>query len=189
MNIWEMLLLAVGLAMDAFAAAICKGLTLRRPTVPQALTVGLFFGGFQALMPFLGWLLGRQFEAAISAFDHWVVFILLTLIGGKMIWEAFHPENIKGEAGDKLHLRELLMLSVATSIDALAAGITFALVPNTNVPLSIALIGLITFALSSIGVMLGSTLGRRFEKGASIAGGVILILIGIKTVCDHLFER
>ncbi len=188
MDYIELVFIAVGLAMDAFAAAVCKGMSLRRPSAGQCLTVGLFFGGFQALMPVLGWLLGRQFEALISSFDHWVAFALLTLIGGHMIWDALRAKpKEENEAQPKLNLRELLVLSVATSIDALAVGVTFALMPGTDIRLSALLIGVITFALSAFGVFLGSRAGAKWESKATL-GGVILILIGIKTIIEHTFH-
>lgn len=185
MTLWELLLIAAGLSMDAFAVAVCKGLGMRRLSVRQALLIGGFFGGFQALMPLVGWLLARQFAAAIAAFDHWVAFCLLAVIGGNMIVDAAFDKE-ESAPFDRLCLRELTLLSLATSIDALAVGITLALLPDTDIVLSVSLIGAITFALSVVGVTVGNKYGRRFERKAAATGGVILILIGLKTLLEHI---
>ena len=176
MGLVELLLIAVGLSMDAFAVSICKGLDMKEVNLKVAVVLALFFGGFQALMPLIGWALGSQFLGIIGPIDHWVAFVLLAVIGGKMLWEAFH---------EKLDLKELLMLAIATSIDALAVGISFAALSVDIVP-SVALIGVTTFAFSIAGVFVGNFFGSRYEKPASIVGGVVLILIGSKILLEHL---
>ena len=181
----ELILLSVGLAMDAFAVAICKGLNMRRINYKNALILALFFGGFQALMPFIGWLLGKQFEQYITSVDHWIAFILLSIIGIQMIVEAFKKEDEKEEDADKLDLKEYFMLAVATSIDALAVGISLAFL-NVSLVKSISFIGIITFVLSFAGVFIGNKFGVRFKKKAEIAGGVILILIALKILLENL---
>ena len=180
MGFVELFLIGVGLSMDAFAVSICKGLGMKRLNMGQALVIGLFFGGFQALMPLIGWALGTQLADFITPIDHWIAFILLALIGGKMLFDAFRGDD-EGEVGEpkdtRLDLKELLMLAIATSIDALAVGITFAFL-GVNIVLAIAVIGVTTFALSVVGVAVGHAFGARYEKGATIAGGIVLILIG-----------
>ena len=167
MGYGELFLIGVGLSMDAFAAAVCKGLAMGRIRWRQGMVIALLFGGFQALMPLAGWALGRQFEAYITSVDHWIAFLLLGWIGGKMVWDAFHQEGDCCPAG--FDLREVLMLAVATSIDALAVGITFAFL-GVNIALAVVLIGVTTFALSLAGVVIGNQFGSRFEKPAAIAG-------------------
>ena len=188
MGLVELFLLAVGLSMDAFAVSICKGLGMKRLNMEQALVIGLFFGGFQALMPLIGWALGTQLDDFITPIDHWIAFILLALIGGKMLLDAFREDD-EEEAGEpkdtRLDLKELLMLAIATSIDALAVGITFAFL-GVNIVVAIAVIGVTTFALSVVGVAVGHVFGARYEKGATIAGGIVLILIGCKILLEHL---
>lgn len=188
MGFIELFLIGVGLSMDAFAVAICKGLGMKRLNMKQALVIGLFFGGFQALMPFVGWALGSQFQDLISPIDHWVAFILLAIIGGKMLVEAIRggdEESADEPADAKLDLKELFVLAVATSIDALAVGITFAFL-GVNIVWAIAIIGVTTFVLSLVGVGVGHVFGARYEKGATIVGGVVLILIGCKILLEHL---
>lgn len=188
MGFVELLLIAVGLAMDAFAVSICRGLGMRRLNMRTAAVLALFFGGFQALMPLIGWALGSQFMWLIAPVDHWVAFVLLAFIGGKMLWEAFHEEGEAcgcGEDTSRVDLREFLVLAVATSIDALAAGISFAAL-SVDIGVTVALIGVITFALSFVGVAVGHFFGARFEKPASVVGGVVLILIGLKVLLEHL---
>ena len=165
MGFVELLLLAIGLSMDAFAVSVCKGLCMKRLNLRQATVVALFFGGFQALMPLVGWALGTQFEQFITPVDHWIAFVLLALIGGKMLWDAFHEddEELSCPADGKLDLRELVMLAVATSIDALAVGITFAFL-RVDILTSVGLIGVTTFALSIVGVAVGHRFGARYEK-------------------------
>lgn len=187
MGFVELFLIGVGLSMDAFAVAVCKGLGMKRLDVRQALVIGLYFGGFQALMPFLGWLLGAQFQRFVAPVDHWIVFILLAFVGGKMIWEAVHDDGAEEEASARpgIDHREMLMLAVATSIDAFAVGITFAFLEVAIGP-AVAVIGLTTFALSVLGVWVGHQFGSRFEKPATVAGGVVLILIGLRVLLEHL---
>lgn len=183
----ELFLIGVGLSMDAFAVSVCKGLGMSRLNIRQAAVISLFFGGFQALMPLIGWALGSQLADLIAPIDHWIAFALLAFVGGKMLWDAFHEEDGEdGEAKDaKLDLKELLMLAIATSIDALAVGITFAFL-GVNIVWAIAIIGVTTFVLSVVGVAVGHAFGARYEKGATIVGGVVLILIGCKILLEHL---
>lgn len=188
MGIAELLLIAVGLSMDALAVSVCKGLGMKTGIkLKQTFLIALFFGGFQALMPFIGWLVGSQFEKYITAYDHWIAFALLCFIGGKMLYECiFKKGEDTVESESALNIKELFVLAVATSIDALAVGVTFALLPDVNIGTSVLFIGLTTFLLSGIGVFIGNRFGSRFEKKAEIAGGVILILIGLKILLEHL---
>ena len=183
----ELVLIGVGLSMDAFAVALCKGLSMRRVNYAHAAVIALFFGVFQAVMPLIGWVLGTQFARYITSVDHWIAFALLGYIGGKMIWDALHeaPETAPCAGEGRLDLKKLLMLAVATSIDALAVGITFAFLQVSILP-AVATIGLITFALSFAGVVVGNRFGTRFQKKAEIAGGVVLVLIGLKILLEHL---
>lgn len=182
MGIVELILIAVGLSMDAFAVSICKGLSVGKPRPQHVLITGAYFGGFQALMPLLGYLLGVQFQTLIQSFDHWIAFVLLALIGGNMIREARGgAESCTTSFGP----RTMLPLAVATSIDALAVGVTFAFLEVSILP-AVALIGCITFAISALGVRLGSILGARYQTRAEFFGGVILILIGLKILLEHL---
>lgn len=185
---FTLLLMGVGLSMDAFAVSICKGLSMRKVNKKQCLVIGLFFGGFQALMPFIGWVLGSQFEQYITSIDHWIAFILLGFIGGKMVVEAIREkdEAVEVEKMDPpLDLKEMFILAIATSIDALAVGITFAFL---QVPIveAISIIGITTFVISVIGVYVGNFFGNRYKKKAELAGGMILILIGLKILLEHL---
>lgn len=184
MGIIELILLAVGLSMDACAVAICKGLALRKVNAKQMLTVGLWFGGFQGLMPLLGYLLASLFANVIRSVDHWVAFALLGFIGVNMICEALSKE--KEEADPSLSFRTMLVMAIATSIDAMAVGISFAFLDVQIVP-AVSLIGVITFALSVAGVKLGAAFGCRFKSRAELAGGVILISLGLKILIEHLF--
>ena len=182
----ELFLTAVALSMDAFAVSTCKGLNLRTMNWKRAGLIGLFFGGFQAAMPLLGWLLGRQFEHLITSVDHWIVFALLSIIGGKMIYDALKVgEDACCPAEDKLDLKELVGLSFATSIDALAVGISFAFL-NVRILPSIAVIGVTTCALSMIGVAIGQKFGSKYQDKATLIGGVVLVLIGLKILLEHL---
>lgn len=183
----QLILIAVALSMDAFAVSMCKGLSMKRLNQRHALIIALFFGGFQAVMPLIGWFLGTQFEKYITPVDHWIAFALLGYIGGKMIWDACHDsgEGERCQLEQKLDIKELLVLAIATSIDALAVGITFALL-NTDILPAVLLIGAITFGLSWLGVAIGYKFGTRYEKKAEIAGGVVLILIGLKVLLEHL---
>ena len=183
----ELVLIGVGLSMDAFAVALCKGLSMRRINYAHAAVIALFFGVFQAVMPLIGWVLGTQFARYITSVDHWIAFALLGYIGGKMIWDAFHeaPESETCASESTLNLRELLMLAVATSIDALAVGITFAFLEVDILP-AVCCIALTTFLLSSLGVKFGSLCGTRMQSKAEALGGVILILLGLKILLEHL---
>lgn len=183
----DLFLIGVGLSMDAFAVAICKGLGMHRVNWRHSIAIALFFGGFQALMPLIGYFLGSQFASFVEPVDHWIAFALLAFIGGKMLWDAFHEdddEQVGGEA-EKLDLKELLMLAVATSIDALAVGISFAFL-EVNIWEAITVIGLTTFVLSLAGVCVGNRFGARYERPSTIVGGVVLILIGLKILVEHL---
>lgn len=188
MNLFiELFLLGVGLAMDAFAVSICKGLSMTKVNKLQAVIIGLFFGGFQALMPLVGWLLGVGFQQYIEAVDHWVAFALLAFIGGKMIFEAFSPEDTEQEnkMDRPLNIKEMIVLAFATSIDALAVGVTFAFL---DYPIfeSISIIGVVTFIISVLGVFIGNFFGSKYKNKAEFAGGVILILIGLKILLEGL---
>ena len=185
---FTLLLMGVGLSMDAFAVSICKGLSMRKVNKKQCLVIGLFFGGFQALMPFIGWVLGSQFEQYITSIDHWIAFILLGFIGGKMVVEAIREKDEAVEVGKMdppLDLKEMFILAIATSIDAHAVGITFAFL---QVPIveAVSIIGITTFVISVIGVYVGNFFGNRYKKKAELAGGMILILIGVKILLEHL---
>lgn len=185
----EVFLIGVGLSMDAFAVSICKGLCMTRVNRTQCLLIGLFFGGFQMLMPTIGWLVGTAFADRVAALDHWIAFILLAYIGGKMLFEVFTGQEDESSAVDAkdppLDLKELFMLAVATSIDALAVGVTFAFSGTPILP-AICIIGITTFSISIGGVFMGNQFGTRYEKKATIAGGVILILIGLKILIEGL---
>ena len=182
MGIGELLLIACSLAMDAFAVSVCRGLAMKKITVSGACTAGLWFGAFQALMPLIGWFLGAQFIDYIEAFDHWIAFGLLLLIGGNMIFDAIR----EGEQCDIP--RGMLLPALATSIDALAMGVAFSMIAqdSLNIWCAVLAIGLVTFMLCVAGVLIGSYFGTRFLRGAKISGGVVLILIGVKIVLDHL---
>ncbi len=189
MGIWELLLLALGVSMDAFAVAICKGLALQKVNVKQTLWVGLWFGGFQALMPTIGYFLGATFTKYIVAVDHWVAFVLLGLIGGNMLRESLSRPCCEDEETDaSLGVRAMLVLAVATSIDALAVGVTFpTIIENpAHLPLTVVAIGLITCTLSALGVWVGSVVGTKFKKKAEFLGGLILVLLGTKILLEHL---
>ena len=171
--------------MDAFAVSVGKGLAMRRLDMRQAFVIALFFGGFQALMPVIGWFLGAQFAQYVTSVAHWIAFALLAFIGGKMLWDAFHEETEgDGSGGGAIGFVELVMLAVATSIDALAVGVSFAFLEVSIAP-SAALIGVTTFVISLAGVAIGHMFGSRWEKPATIAGGLILVFIGMRIVLDH----
>lgn len=184
MGILELLLLAVGLSMDAFAVSICKGLSMKKADLRAMSICGVWFGGFQALMPLIGFLLGSLFAEAIEAIDHWVAFILLGIIGINMLKEAFSKEEEEHDAD--LSVKAMFVMAVATSIDALAVGISLAMAGNVNIVLAVTLIGVITFAMSAMGVKIGNIFGSRFEKKAQMAGGVILLILGTKILLEHL---
>lgn len=174
---------AVGLSMDAFAVAICKGVAIKKVRIKDCVIVGAWFGGFQALMPLFGYLLGVQFKKQIESFDHWVAFALLSIIGISMIKEALSKDE--DEADASLKPRKMVILAIATSIDALAVGVTFALL-SVNIWLAITLIGIFTFLLSAIGVKIGNVFGEKYKSKAEFVGGVILILLGIKILLEHI---
>lgn len=183
MSLAELFIIAVGLSMDAFAVSVCKGLSVPKMKVGHALTCGAYFGSFQALMPSLGYLLGSQFEAMITQIDHWVAFVLLGIIGANMIKEAREDEE---ECLDcSFGFGAMLPLAVATSIDALAVGVTFAFL-RVNIFWAVLFIGSVTFTLSAIGVKVGNVFGTRYKAKAEIVGGVILVLMGIKILLEHL---
>ncbi len=184
MSLFELILLAIGLSMDAFAVSICKGLALRKARWRDAVIVGLWFGGFQALMPLIGYFLGSRFAEAITSFDHWIAFALLLLIGISMIREAFGKEE-EDKSGASLAVKTMLVLALATSIDALAVGVTFAFLSVRVVP-AVCLIGCITFVLSALGVKLGAVFGMKYKSRAELVGGIILILLGVKILLEHL---
>lgn len=184
MGLGELLVLAVGVSMDALAVAICKGLSIQRLKLRHALIVGAWFGLFQALMPTLGWLLGSAFAQLITAIDHWVVFVLLGIIGGNMIRESLSKKDDE-DCDPSLAFGAMLMLAIATSIDALAVGVSLALL-NVNIIAVVLSIGLCTFLISAVGVKVGNVFGKRFKSKAEFLGGAVLILIGVKILLEHL---
>ena len=183
MDLLTLLTLAVGLAMDAFAVSICKGLAMREKVLKKGIIVGLWFGGFQALMPTIGFLLGTQFKDQITSIDHWIAFVLLGLIGINMVKEAL--SNDEEQADDSIAVKEMFMLAVATSIDALAVGITFAFL-NVHIVSAVSMIGVCTFLISFAGVKIGNIFGTKYKSKAELAGGIILILLGFKILFEHL---
>ncbi len=191
MGIIEMLALAIGLSMDAFSVAICKGLCSKKASFVNMAKCGLWFGGFQALMPLLGYFLASIFAKQIEAFDHWVAFVLLALIGSNMLKEAFSKEETSCPVDEKdnFSVKTMFTMALATSVDAIAAGIALAtesVTKDINIALAVSLIGIVTCVLSALGVKIGSVFGDRFEKKAQITGGVILILLGLKILLEHL---
>ena len=184
MSYLELFVIAVGLSMDAFAVSICKGLSVRRLKPRHNLICGLYFGGFQALMPVIGWLLGRQFESLIKSIDHWIAFALLVLIGANMIREAV--KNEEENLNDSFSPKTMLPLAVATSIDALAVGVTFAFLDVSIVPAA-SMIGATTFILSAVGVKIGNVFGAKYKSKAELVGGIVLIAMGVKILIEHLF--
>lgn len=183
MSILTLFVLSLGLAMDAFAVSVCKGLAIQKLTWKKAAIVGIWFGGFQALMPTMGYVMGIQFKDKITTIDHWIAFILLSIIGINMIREALSQNE--EEADDSLSIRAMFVLAVATSIDALAVGITFAFL-EVNILAAAAAIGVITFIASMIGVKIGNVFGTKYKSKAELAGGIILILLGLKILFEHL---
>ena len=183
MSLWELFVIAVGLSMDAFAVSICKGLSVRRLKLKHVLIAGLYFGGFQALMRLLGYFLGKQFQSLLTSADHWIAFILLGLIGFNMIREARNgdEENLN----DSMGVKAMLPLAVATSIDALAVGITFAFLQVQIAP-AVSFIGVTTFLLSAAGVKIGNVFGMKYKAKAELFGGIVLILMGLKILLEHL---
>ena len=183
MSLFTLFTTAVALSMDAFAVAICKGLALKKISIKKACLVGLWFGGFQALMPLIGYLVGTRFQEYVVAVDHWIAFVLLALIGGNMIKESLSKEE--EESNDSLTAKAMFPLAIATSIDALAVGITYAFLQVDIVP-AVSFIGIITFVLSSIGVKVGNVFGTKYKSKAEFAGGIVLIIIGLKILLEHL---
>lgn len=183
MSLLTLFVTAVGLSMDAFAVAICKGLAMKKLSWKNTLIIGLWFGGFQALMPTVGYLLGTRFEHYVTSIDHWIAFVLLALIGANMIREALSKEE--ENASDAVDVKTMFLLAVATSIDALAVGVTYAFLQVRIVP-AVSFIGLTTFVLSIVGVKIGNVFGLRYKAKAEIAGGVILLLMGTKILLEHL---
>ncbi len=185
MSLFELFIIAVGLSMDAFAVAVCKGLSMRRATLKNALIVGLYFGVFQAAMPLIGYFLGVSLADQITAYDHWIAFALLAIIGGKMIYESFHKDADGEDEGGEVTFQKMLPLAVATSIDALAVGVSFAFLRVSIFP-AVTFIGVVTLTLSMLGVKIGNIFGAKFKSKAELAGGVILILMGTKILLEHL---
>ena len=183
MGFWELAVLAVGLSMDAFAVSVCKGLALQRVSWKECCIAGAWFGGFQALMPLLGYLLGTQFEQFVTSVDHWIAFVLLGIIGGNMIREALSKDEDKLDGS--LAFKTMLLLAVATSIDALATGVTFAMT-ETNIWLAISITGVTTFLFSAVGLKIGNLFGSKYKSKAELVGGIILVLMGIKILVEHL---
>ena len=188
MSIWEILLIGLGVSADAFAVSMCKGVEMKKFIFKYALLIALFFGGFQMLMPLIGWAAGTLFEKYITQFDHWIAFGLLLLLGGKMIYDAIFDRDEQKEGEEKplkLGFVTLLVMAIATSIDALAVGVTFAFL-KVNIWMAVSIIGATTFAFSLVGVGIGVKVGDKFKNKAEIFGGVILILIGVKILLEHL---
>ena len=191
MSLSVLFLTAVGLAMDAFAVAICKGLSVQKAKIKHMAITGLYFGVFQGAMPLIGYLVGKQFKQYVEAFDHWIAFVLLALIGANMIREALSKDDdececCKGEENSSFGFKAMFPMAIATSIDALAVGITYAFLPDVKIAPAVAFIGVITFTLSFFGVKIGNIFGTKFKSKAEFAGGVILILIGLKILLEHL---
>lgn len=189
MKLFEIFLTGVALAMDAFAVSICKGIKMKKLKWSHLVIIAIFFGGFQMLMPLLGWLLGSQLVQYIEKFDHWIAFGLLAFIGGKMAIESFKKDEDECDCckdAQKLDLKELFVLAIATSIDALAVGITFALYPDVNIVSAISVIGIVTFVICSGGVLIGHKFGAKFKSKAEFCGGIVLIIIGLKLLIEGL---
>ncbi len=184
MGLFELFFLAVGLSMDAFAVSICKGLATERVEIKHSAITGAWFGGFQALMPLIGFILGAAFEKYVTKIDHWIAFILLGAIGANMIKESFCKES--SETDCSFGFKTMLVMAIATSIDALAVGITLALLPDINIIAAVSFIGVITFILSAIGVKLGNVFGGKYKSKAEFLGGAILVLLGLKILLEHL---
>jgi putative Mn2+ efflux pump MntP len=185
MSLSSLFIIAVGLSMDAFAVSVCKGLALKKMSLKTAFTAALYFGGFQALMPLVGFFVGVQFEDKITSFDHWIAFVMLAVIGGKMIKEAFDKECVIGSA--TVRVKEMLVLAVATSIDALATGVMFAfLIEVPQIYYAVAMIGATTFILSAVGVKVGNVFGCKYKSKAELAGGIILVIMGLKILVEHI---
>ena len=188
MSVLDIFLLGVGLSMDAFAVAICKGLAMKKVNKKQMILIALFFGGFQALMPLIGWLVGSTFAKKIAAFDHWIAFVLLALIGGNMVIDAIKEWNQEDNVeiiDPPIDFKELTLLAIATSIDALACGVTFSFYENFNIIKAISIIGVTTFVISAGGVYVGNIFGDKYKAKAQLVGGIILIFLGIKILLEH----
>ncbi|MGN1094885.1 MAG: manganese efflux pump MntP family protein [Eubacteriales bacterium] len=184
MGLWELFLIAVGLSMDALAVSICKGLSVRELKIRHMIIAGLYFGGFQAAMPLIGYFLGRQFESYITAFDHWIAFALLVIIGLNMIRESFSKDEEKVNAS--FSFKAMIPMALATSIDALAVGVTFGFMEDVKIVPAVIFIGVITFVLSAVGVKIGNVFGAKYKSKAEIFGGIILVAMGIKILLEHL---
>jgi len=188
MGVIEIFLTGVGLAMDAFAASVCRGLSMKKINYKHAFIIALMFGGFQALMPLIGWFLGKSFEGYISAFSPWVAFLLLSYIGGKMLWDGIHGDGECDCCGcEGLRFKQLFGMAIATSIDALAVGVSFG-VSGVNIWSSIAIIGVTTFFIALLGVIIGNNFGEKYNKKATVAGGLILVAIGLKILIESFFK-
>lgn len=188
MSLATLFITAVGLSMDAFAVAICKGLAVKKAGIKQMALAGLWFGGFQALMPFIGYLFGSTLKEYVEKYDHWIAFILLGLIGANMIKEALSKDEdceCDGKAGS-MAVKEMFTLAVATSIDALIVGVGYAFLPDVNIGAAIGFIGIITFILSAVGIKIGNIFGLKYKSKAELTGGIILILMGLKILLEHL---
>ena len=185
MTFFELFLIGIGLSMDAFAVSICKGLSMQKIDKKYTLCIGLFFGGFQALMPLTGYLLGSRFSGYIERFDHWIAFVLLALIGFNMIKESREEEKEEEKPYAGVNFKELLILAVATSIDALAVGVTFAFL-QVNIVSAVSFIGVTTFILSAVGIRIGNIFGAKYKSRAELVGGIVLILMGLKILLEHL---
>ena len=183
MSIVEIFIIAIGLAMDAFAVSVCKGLSMKRMNWKKATIIATYFGGFQALMPLIGFLLGFAFSDIVSSIDHWIAFMLLSIIGANMIKDSTDDEIEK--RNDKIDVKTMMLLAIATSIDALAVGVTFAFL-KVNIVLAILIIGIIAFILSMLGVKIGNKFGDKLQNKAELTGGIILIVIGLKILLEHL---
>jgi putative Mn2+ efflux pump MntP len=186
MGIWELLLLALSVSMDAFAVSMCKGLSVKKARLKECMTCGVWFGGFQALMPLIGFFLGSLFAGKIEKFDHWVAFGLLAIIGANMLKEVFEKECDCCDENADFSVKTMFLMAIATSIDALAVGISLAMAGNVNIYLAVVLIGVFTGTLSAIGVKIGNIFGSRYEKKAQFVGGAVLILLGVKILLEHL---
>lgn len=188
MGLLELFILAVALSMDAFAVSICKGLSVKKLQPRHCLTCGIYFGGFQALMPLIGWFLGIQFEHLITSMDHWIAFVLLAVIGGNMVKEALSGDQDEDCEcpNSAFDFKTMLPLAIATSIDALAVGVTLAFL-NVNIVPAVSFIGVVTFVCSAVGVKIGNVFGTRYKSKAELFGGLVLIAIGLKILIEHLF--
>lgn len=186
MSLATLFITAVGLSMDAFAVAVCKGLAVKKAGIKQMVLAGIWFGGFQALMPAIGYAFGYTLKEYVEKYDHWIAFILLGIIGANMIKEALSKEDEAETSSSSMGMKEMFTLAVATSIDALIVGVGYAFLPDVNIVAAVAFIGVITFVLSGIGIKIGNVFGLKFKKKAEITGGIILILMGLKILLEHL---